>query len=54
MKLKFVVILLLICFCMVSFLAEVKIFSFWPETMDYSPWFDFWDSKNISEKSMPP
>ena len=31
---------------MVSLLAEVKIFRFWPKTMDYSPWFHFWESKS--------
>ena len=30
---------------MVSFFAKVKIFRFWPKTMDYSPWFDFRGSK---------
>ena len=30
---------------MVSFLAKVKIFRFWPKTMDYSPWFHFWELK---------
>ena len=29
-------------FHMVSFFAEVKIFGFWPKTMDYSSWFHFW------------
>ena len=27
------------CYCLVSFLARVKIFSFWPKTMDYSQAF---------------
>ena len=27
------------CFSLVSFLAKVKIFSFWPKTMDYSQAF---------------
>ena len=40
-------------FVMKSFFAEVKIFIFRPKTMDYSPWFDFWESKNIYEKSIP-
>ena len=31
---------------------EVKIFKFWPKTMDYNPWFDFWQPKSF-EKSMP-
>ena len=35
---------------MVSFFAEVKIFRFWPKTMDYSPWFEFLESKNSLEK----
>ena len=34
---------------MVSFLAEVKISIFRPKTMDYSPWFDFWQSVKCSE-----
>ena len=38
---------------MVFFSAEVNIFSFGPKTMDYSPWFDFWESKNSSEKWIP-
>ena len=38
---------------MESFLAEVKIFIFRPKTMDYSPWFDFWESKKRFEKRMP-
>ena len=37
---------------MESFLAEVKIFIFRPKTMDYSPWFDFWESKKRFEKRM--
>ena len=28
-----------------SFLAKVKISIFRPKTMDYSPWFDFWESE---------
>ena len=39
---------------MESFLVEVKNFSFRPKTMDYSPWFDFWESKNSLEKSISP
>ena len=35
------------------FFAEVNIFNFWP-TMDYSPWFDFRESKKRFEKRMPP
>ena len=38
---------------MVFFFAEVKIFIFWPKTMDCSPWFDFWESKKRSEKRIP-
>ena len=33
--------------------VEVKIFSFWPKTMDYSPWFRFWESEKSFEKSVP-
>ena len=32
------------------FFAQVKIFIFRPKTMDYSPWFDFWESKKTFEK----
>ena len=35
---------------MVSFLAKVKIFRFWPKTMDYSPWFDFSGPKKVLRK----
>ena len=35
---------------MVSFFAEVKIFRFWLKTMDYNPWFCFWESKKILRK----
>ena len=35
---------------MVSFLAKVKISRFWPKTMDYSPWFDFFGSKKVVRK----
>ena len=38
---------------MVSFFAEVKIFRFWPKTMDYNPWFDFWESKKSVEIKIP-
>ena len=38
---------------MKSFFAKVKIFVFRPKTMDYSPWFDFWDSKKGSEIRIP-
>ena len=39
---------------MVAFLAEVKILRFWPKTMDYNPWFDFYESEKSWEKSIPP
>ena len=39
---------------MVSFFAEVKIFRFWLKTMDYNPWFDFWESEKRFQESMPP
>ena len=35
---------------MICFFAEIKIFRFWPKTMDYSPWFDFWESENVLRK----
>ena len=35
---------------MASFPAKVKIFRFWPKTMDYSPWFDFCESKKVLRK----
>ena len=35
---------------MVFFFAEVKIFVFWRETMDYSPWFDFRSPKKVLSK----
>ena len=35
---------------MVFFFAGVKFFRFWPKTMDYSPWFDFWESKKVLRK----
>ena len=35
-KLKFVSALLYMLFPMVSFLAEIEIFTFWPKTLDYS------------------
>ena len=38
---------------MKSFFAKVKIFIFRPKTMDYSPWFDFWESKKRSEIRIP-
>ena len=30
-----------------SFLAEIKMFTFWLKTMNYSPWFDFYKSKKV-------
>ena len=33
-----------------SFFADVKIFIFWPKTMDYSPWFDFGSPKKVLRK----
>ena len=38
---------------MKSFLAEAKFFIFRLKTMDYSPWFAFWESKKRSEKRTP-
>ena len=38
---------------MTSFFAKAKIFIFRPKTMDYSPWFDFSEYKNVSEKRIP-
>ena len=38
---------------MKSFFAKVKIFIFRPKTMDYSPWFHFWESKKSSGKMIP-
>ena len=38
---------------MKSYFAKVKIFIFRPKTMDYSPWFDFWESGKSSEKMIP-
>ena len=35
---------------MVSFLAEVKIFRFWPKTMDYNKAFFFWGPKKVLRK----
>ena len=35
------------------FFAKVKIFIFSPRTMDYSPWFEFWESgKRFREKDV--
>ena len=38
---------------MKSFFAKVKIFIFRPKTMDYSPWFEFWESNKSSEERIP-
>ena len=38
---------------MKSFFAKVKIFRFWPKTMDYNPWFDFWESIKSLEIRIP-
>ena len=35
-----------------SLFGKVKIFRFGAKTMDYSPWFDFWESKKSFEESM--
>ena len=40
-------------FLLKSFLAEVKILIFRPKTMDYSPWFDFWESEKSLEIRIP-
>ena len=42
-----------IYFLMESFLAKVKIFRFWPKTMEYNPWFDSSESKKSFERSIP-
>ena len=39
-----------VCYRLVLFFAKVKIFRFWPKTMDYSPWFFFWESKKVLRK----
>ena len=39
---------------MASFFGEVKNSRFWPKTMDYNPWFDFWESEKSFEKIIPP
>ena len=38
---------------MKSFFTKVRIFILRPKTMDYSPWFDFRESKKRSEIKMP-
>ena len=48
MKLKFCQTARLeVCYRLVSFFAKVKIFRFWPKTMDYNPWFDFVSPKKV-------
>ena len=37
-----------------SFFAERKFFIFRPKTMDYSPWFDFWESEKVWRKVYHP
>ena len=37
-------------FPLVSLSAKVKIFRFWPKTMDYSPWFFFGSPKKVLRK----
>ena len=39
---------------MIYFFTEVKIFRFWPKTMDYSPWFYFLESKKVLRKVYHP
>ena len=39
---------------MESFWAEVKIFRFWPKTMDYSPWFFFGSPEKVLRKVCHP
>ena len=54
MKLKFCQTARLeVCYRLESFFAKVKIFRFWAKTMDYNPWFDFWQSEISCEKSLP-
>ena len=54
MKLKFCQTARLeVCYFLELFFAEVKIFIFRPKTMDYSSWFDFWESKKSSQKKIP-
>ena len=40
-----------VCYRLESFTAEVKIFRFWPKTMDYNPWIDFWRSEKVLKKA---
>ena len=38
---------------MAFFLDKVKFFRFRQKTMDYNPWFEFWESEKSFEISMP-
>ena len=38
-------------FQMAFFSDNVKIFRFWPKTMDYNPWFDFGSPKKVVRKA---
>ena len=38
---------------MKSFFAKVEIFIFRPKTMDYNPWFVFWESRKSLDKRIP-
>ena len=52
MKLKFCQTARLeVFYRLVSFLAKVNFFSFWPKTMDYNPWFDFESPKKVLRKA---
>ena len=37
-------------YCLVLFFAEVNIFRFWSKTMNYNPWFRFWESEKVLRK----
>ena len=53
MKLKFCQTARLeVCYGIVSFFAKVKIFKFWPKTMDYNPWLIF-GSQKVLRKACP-
>ena len=52
MKLKFCQTARLdVCYHLEYFFAEVKIFRFWPKTMDYNPGFFFWQSEKKLRKA---
>ena len=54
MKLKFCQTTRLeVCYRLEYFFAEVKIFRYWPKTMDYNPGVFFWRSETFFEKSLP-